>query len=179
MPNVPIDWNRVQRRLISAAKIVPGMKSLEGVLNISINMEAVAETAEAVAETAQVASGREPLIHAFLWIGWLVMLGYSFGWLFWLALSSLLTLLQLGYAMYQVLRIWLDFCLLSTVKSISGIINFFTRRDVTALNHKKDLMLQSRTFQDYEKLNTLGEETGRKATEWREVRNITSNSPVS
>jgi len=165
VPNVPIDWSRVQRRLVSAAKFVPGIKSLEGVLN----MEAVAETAEAVAETAQVASGRQPLIHAFLWLGWLVMLGYSFGWLFWLALSSLLTLLQLGYAMYQVLRIWLDFCLLSAVKFVSGFIKFFTRRDVTALDHKKDLMLQSRTFKDYEKLSTLGEETGRKATEWREV----------
>ena len=46
----------------------------------------------------------------------LVLLSYTFSWLFWTLLSMLLTSMSLFYALYQLLRINLDLGLMSVLK---------------------------------------------------------------
>jgi hypothetical protein len=43
-------------------------------------------------------------------------MGYSFSWLFWLILSISLTLVQLGYALYQLCRISINLSIMSSLK---------------------------------------------------------------
>ena len=89
-------------------------------------------------------------------------------WLFWLLLSGLLTVLQLIYAIYQLIRIIVDLSMISTLKFYTTAWRFVTRRRSSQEHKLKEKLTISKSLKSYEKLTALDEDMERSTTEWRE-----------
>ena len=87
------------------------------------------------------------------------VLSYSFGWLFWLLLSMLLTVLQLIYALYQLIRIVLDVSLFSTIKFWSTVVRIVRGRtnNKAPASRRQRSLLHSKSLKSFESLAALNE----------------------
>jgi hypothetical protein len=96
------------------------------------------------------------VVYAMLALG---VLSYSFGWLFWLLMSVLLTVLQLGYALYQLVRIVLDVSLFSTIKFWSTVARVIGGRanGKAPRSRRQKSLLHSKSLKSFESLAALDE----------------------
>jgi hypothetical protein len=116
------------------------------------------------------------IVRVLFGVAMVLVLTYSFGWLFWLVLSILLTVVQLLYAMYQLSRIGLDLLIVSALKFyhlvwslVTGRLLFRGNKKNNPARRRSDNLSRSRSLQSFERLVSLDEEANRHTAEWREV----------
>ena len=125
-------------------------------------------------------AAQHPVIHVLFHLILAVIFIFSFSWLFWLGLSVLLTVLQLIYAIYQLIRISLDLSLISTLKFWTGVCGLamwpFRRRSDASRKERVEKM--ARSLKSFEHLSALDEGRDRGTVEWREGTKDLPQAPV-
>mmetsp|Transcript_19905 Transcript_19905/g.25971 ORF Transcript_19905/g.25971 Transcript_19905/m.25971 type:complete len:804 (-) Transcript_19905:92-2503(-) len=99
------------------------------------------------------------LLHGAYGLIALVFLSFSFGWLFWLALSVILTAVQLFYALYLLLGISFDLTIISGLKFSRNITGLFIKFTSFKAHQRKQDFKACKTYKSYEKLSELDDKT--------------------
>jgi len=112
---------------------------------------------------------QHPVLHVLFHLVLAVVFTYSFSWLFWLALSILLTLLQLAYAVYEMVCISVNLSIVSTLKFWTGFWGLLVRLVRPGRDGLKGAIEKNaKSFKDFERLSTQHDALGRDTVEWRE-----------